>query len=59
VANATRSPAELDDAEAASLPVNYNTMYFALARRAAMRPDYTMLVLGSAGGVLGKVVLEP
>lgn len=37
VANVTRSPAELDDAEAVSLLVNYNTMYFALARRAAMR----------------------
>jgi NADPH2:quinone reductase len=51
VANATRSPAELDDAEAVSLLVNYNTMYFALARRAAMRPGDTVLVLGSAGGV--------
>jgi NADPH2:quinone reductase len=51
VANVTRSPAELDDAEAVSLLVNYNTMYFALARRAAMRPGDTVLVLGSAGGV--------
>ncbi|MGC2654125.1 MAG: NADPH:quinone oxidoreductase family protein [Mycobacterium sp.] len=51
VANATRSPTELDDAEAVSLLVNYNTMYFALARRAAMRPGDTVLVLGSAGGV--------
>lgn len=51
LANATRSPAELDDAEAVSLLVNYNTMYFALARRAAMRPGDTVLVLGSAGGV--------
>jgi NADPH2:quinone reductase len=51
VANVTRIPAELDDAEAVSLLVNYNTMYFALARRAAMRPGDVVLVLGSAGGV--------
>jgi NADPH:quinone reductase len=51
VTNVIRSPAELDDAEAVSLLVNYNTMYFALARRAAMRPRDTVLVLGAAGGV--------
>lgn len=51
VANVIRSPAELDDAEAVSLLVNYNTMYFALARRAALRPGDTVLVLGAAGGV--------
>jgi NADPH2:quinone reductase len=51
VPNVIRSPAELDDAEAVSLLVNYNTMYFALARRAAMRPGDTVLVLGAAGGV--------
>jgi NADPH:quinone reductase len=51
VPNVVRSPAELDDAEAVSLLVNYNTMYFALARRAAMRPGDTVLVLGAAGGV--------
>src|ERR1700741_3864506 len=51
VPNVIRSPAELDDAEAVSLLVNYNTMYFALARRAAMRPGDSVLVLGSAGGV--------
>jgi NADPH:quinone reductase len=51
VANVVRSPAELDDAEAVSLLVNYNTMYFALTRRAAMRPGDTVLVLGAAGGV--------
>jgi len=51
LANVTRSPAELDDAEAVSLLVNYNTMYFALARRAAMRAGESVLVLGSAGGV--------
>jgi NADPH2:quinone reductase len=51
LANVTRSPAELDDAEAVWLLVNYNTMYFALARRAAMRQGDSVLVLGSAGGV--------
>ncbi len=51
VSNVVRSPAELDDAEAVSLLVNYNTMYFALARRASMRPGGTVLVLGAAGGV--------
>jgi NADPH2:quinone reductase len=51
LANVIHSPAELDDAEAVSLLVNYNTMYFALARRAAMRAGDSVLVLGSAGGV--------
>jgi NADPH2:quinone reductase len=51
VSNVIRSPSELDDAQAVSLLVNYNTMYFALARRAAMRPGDTVLVLGAAGGV--------
>jgi NADPH2:quinone reductase len=41
----------LDDAEAASLLGNYYTMYFALARRGALRWGETVLVLGSAGGV--------
>src|SRR5271165_7606388 len=51
LANVIHSPAELDDAEAVSLLVNYNTMYFALARRAAMRPGDSVLVLGPGGGV--------
>jgi len=51
VSNVIRSPAELDDAQAVSLLVNYKTMYFALARRAAMRPGDSVLVLGAAGGV--------
>jgi NADPH:quinone reductase-like Zn-dependent oxidoreductase len=42
VANVVRSLAELDDAQAVSLLVNYNTMYFALARRAAIRPGDTI-----------------
>ncbi|BBX98777.1 NADPH:quinone oxidoreductase family protein [Mycobacterium lacus] len=50
-ANVVRSPVELDDAEAVSLLVNYNTMYFALTRRAVMRPGDTVLVMGAAGGV--------
>jgi len=51
VANVVRSPAELDDAQAVSLLVNYNTIYFALACRAAIRPGDTVLVLGAAGAV--------
>ncbi|MBS9536195.1 NADPH:quinone oxidoreductase family protein [Mycobacterium sp. M1] len=51
VANVLPSPAELDDAEAVSLLVNYNTVYFAFQRRAALQPGETVLVLGSAGGV--------
>jgi NADPH2:quinone reductase len=51
IANLTRSPEGLDDAESVALLVNYNTMYFALARRAALRHGETVLVLGSAGGV--------
>jgi len=45
------TPPELDDGQAVSLLVNYVTMYFALARRAALQPGETVLVLGSAGGV--------
>jgi len=51
VANVKPSPAELDDAEAVSLLVNYHTMYFAFERRAALRPGETVLVLGAAGGI--------
>lgn len=51
VSNVKLSPAELDDAEAVSLLVNYTTMYFAFERRAALRPGETVLVLGSAGGI--------
>ena len=45
------TPPELDDGQAVSLLVNYLTMYFALQRRAALRPGETVLVLGSDGGV--------
>jgi NADPH2:quinone reductase len=50
-ANVTRTPDGLDDAEAVALLGNYQTMYFALAKRGALRAGETVLVLGSAGGV--------
>lgn len=49
--NLTATPDYLDDAEAVALLGNYQTMYFALARRGGLRPGETVLVLGSAGGV--------
>jgi NADPH:quinone reductase len=45
------TPDDVDDAEAVALLGNYQTMYFALARRGALRPGETVLVLGSAGGI--------
>src|ERR1700760_1519004 len=45
------TPDDIDDAEAVALLGNYQTMYFALAKRGALRPGETVLVLGSAGGV--------
>ena len=45
------TPDDIDDAEAVALLGNYQTMYFALARRGALRYGETVLVLGSAGGV--------
>jgi NADPH:quinone reductase len=50
-ANLRPTPDDLDDAEAVALLGNYQTMYFALARRGALRHGETVLVLGSAGGV--------
>jgi NADPH:quinone reductase len=50
-ANLRATPDDLDDAEAVALLGNYQTMYFALARRGALRHGETVLVLGSAGGV--------
>jgi NADPH2:quinone reductase len=50
-ANVKATPDDIDDAEAVALLGNYQTMYFALARRGALRPGETVLVLGSAGGV--------
>lgn len=49
--NIRTTPDELDDAEAVALLGNYQTMYFALAKRGALRSGETVLVLGSAGGV--------
>ena len=45
------TPDDVDDAEAVALLGNYQTMYFALARRGALRSGETVLVLGSAGGI--------
>jgi NADPH:quinone reductase len=45
------TPDGIDDGAAVCLLGNYYTMYFALARRAALQPGETVLVLGSAGGV--------
>ncbi|MBV8347058.1 MAG: NADPH:quinone oxidoreductase family protein [Mycolicibacterium sp.] len=45
------TPDGLDACAAAALLGNYYTMYFALARRGALRPGETVLVLGSAGGI--------
>ena len=50
-ANLKPTPDDVDDAEAVALLGNYQTMYFALERRGALRPGETVLVLGSAGGV--------
>jgi NADPH:quinone reductase len=50
-ANIRPTPDDLDDAEAVALLGNYQTMYFALAKRGALRSGETVLVLGSAGGV--------
>jgi NADPH:quinone reductase len=49
--NVRPTPDDIDDAEAVALLGNYQTMYFALAKRGALRPGETVLVLGSAGGV--------
>lgn len=44
-------PETMDDATAAGFMVAYGTSHLALARRAALRPGETLLVLGAAGGV--------
>jgi NADPH:quinone reductase len=49
--NLKRTPDDIDDAEAVALLGNYQTMYFALARRGALRHGETVLVLGSGGGI--------
>ncbi|MCC9307150.1 NADPH:quinone oxidoreductase family protein [Kitasatospora sp. RB6PN24] len=45
------APGALDDAEAAALHIGYQTAWFALHRRAALRPGETLLVHAAAGGV--------
>ncbi|HUO40610.1 MAG TPA: NADPH:quinone oxidoreductase family protein, partial [Mycobacterium sp.] len=50
-AHVVPTPVGVGADEAAALLGNYYTMYFALARRGALRPGETVLVLGSAGGV--------
>ena len=45
------TPEDIDDAQAVALLGNYYTMYFALARRGALRHGETVLVLGSGGGI--------
>ncbi|WP_405016668.1 NADPH:quinone oxidoreductase family protein [Kitasatospora sp. NBC_00070] len=45
------APAALDDAEAAALHIAYQTAWFALHRRAALRAGETLLVHAAAGGV--------
>ncbi|MFG3052479.1 NADPH:quinone oxidoreductase family protein [Kitasatospora sp. NPDC048239] len=48
---AFRAPDALDDAEAAALHIGYQTAWFGLHRRAALRPGETLLVHAAAGGV--------
>lgn len=45
------APDSLDDAAAASLHIAYQTGWFALHRRAALKPNETLLVHAGAGGV--------
>ncbi|MFD4366006.1 NADPH:quinone oxidoreductase family protein [Rhodococcus sp. NPDC058521] len=44
-------PDSLEFAEAASMTINYQTIEFALERRARLRSGETVVVLGAAGGV--------
>ncbi|MGW4124666.1 NADPH:quinone oxidoreductase family protein [Nocardia sp. NPDC004711] len=44
-------PRELDFGEAAALPANFQTVHFAMTRRAVVRPGQSVLVLGAAGGI--------
>lgn len=45
------APPELDDAEASSLYIGYQTGWFGLHRRAQLEPGETLLVHAAAGGV--------
>ncbi len=49
--DAHRAPDCLDDAQAASFWIGYQTSWFALHRRAALQPGETLLVHAAAGGV--------
>jgi len=51
VAQTFAAPAELDDAEASSLYIGYQTGWFGLHRRAGLRAGETLLVHAAAGGV--------
>lgn len=51
VATTFPAPAALDDAEAGSLYIGYQTGWFGLHRRAALREGETLLVHAAAGGV--------
>jgi NADPH2:quinone reductase len=44
-------PAEPDFGQAAALLTNFQTVHFAMTRRAGVRPGQTVLVLGAAGGI--------
>jgi len=51
VATTFPAPASLDDAQAASLYIGYQTGWFGLHRRAALKAGETLLVHAAAGGV--------
>ncbi|WP_203338061.1 NADPH:quinone oxidoreductase family protein [Nocardioides limicola] len=51
VATTFAAPAALDDAQAASLYIGYQTGWFGLHRRAGIREGETLLVHAAAGGV--------
>jgi NADPH2:quinone reductase len=50
-AQAVPKPAELSFPEAAAFGLAFATAYYALVRRAALRPGETILIQGAAGGV--------
>ncbi|NLE79018.1 MAG: NADPH:quinone oxidoreductase family protein [Rhodococcus sp.] len=50
-ANVFPAPTALDDAEASTLSIGYQTSWFALHRRTQLKPGETLLVHAAAGGV--------
>lgn len=46
-----RLPADADFAAGAAMVVNSHTVHFALARRGALQPGETVLVMGAGGGI--------